>query len=77
MMAPWARGHGHSTRALRLACTLGLHRRWACEVITWYAYVGNEASRRAARASASASPMSSSRSTCRSAASVAMRGSAT
>ena len=48
MMAPWARGHGHSTRALRLACT------WAfsslgVEVITWYAYVGNEASRRAAR----------------------------
>jgi RimJ/RimL family protein N-acetyltransferase/DNA-binding CsgD family transcriptional regulator len=48
MVAPWARGQGHSTRALRLICT------WAfsnlnIEVITWYAYVGNEASRRAAR----------------------------
>jgi RimJ/RimL family protein N-acetyltransferase/DNA-binding CsgD family transcriptional regulator len=48
MVAPWARGQGHSTRATRLACT------WAftglqLSVITWYAYVGNEASRRAAR----------------------------
>ena len=48
LLAPWSRGHGHSTRALRLACTwafsaLGL------EVIVWNAYVGNEASRRAAR----------------------------
>ena len=47
-LAPWARGHGHSTRAIRLACTwafstLGL------EVITWYAYAGNEVSRRVAR----------------------------
>ena len=48
MLAPWARGEGHSTRALRLACS------WAftaleLQVVTWYAYVGNEASRRAAR----------------------------
>jgi RimJ/RimL family protein N-acetyltransferase/DNA-binding CsgD family transcriptional regulator len=48
MLAPWARGQGHSIRAIRLLCTwafggLGL------SVITWYAYVGNEASRRAAR----------------------------
>jgi len=48
MLAPWARGAGHSTRALRLVCS------WAftaldLQVVTWYAYVGNEASRRAAR----------------------------
>lgn len=48
MLGPWARGGGYSTRALRLVCT------WAftaldLQVITWYAYVGNEASRRAAR----------------------------
>ena len=48
MLAPWARGHGHAARALRLVCgwgfsTLGL------EVVTWGAYVGNEASRRTAR----------------------------
>ena len=49
LLAPWARGHGHGARALRLACawgftTLGL------EVVTWYAHAGNEASRRTARA---------------------------
>ena len=48
LLAPWARGHGHAARALRLACswgftTLGL------EVVTWYAYVGNTASLRSAQ----------------------------
>jgi RimJ/RimL family protein N-acetyltransferase len=45
--APWGRGRGLTTRALRLACTwafgsLGLVR------IEWRAFVGNEASRRVA-----------------------------
>ncbi len=48
LLAPWSRGHGHAARALRLACTwafsaLGL------QVITWYAFVGNDASRQTAR----------------------------
>lgn len=47
LLAPWARGHGHAARALRLVCgwafaALGL------EVVTWYAYAGNESSRRTA-----------------------------
>ncbi len=49
LLAPWARGHGHAARALRLACA------WAfsslgMRAITWYAFVGNEASRQTARA---------------------------
>ena len=48
LLAPWARGHGHMARALRLACawaftTLG------ASVVIWHAHVGNEASRRTAR----------------------------
>ncbi len=48
LIAPWARGQGHAARALRLACA------WAfsalgMEVVTWYAYVGNQASLQAAR----------------------------
>jgi RimJ/RimL family protein N-acetyltransferase/DNA-binding CsgD family transcriptional regulator len=48
LMAPWSRGQGHGARALRLACS------WAfsvldLEVITWHAYVGNDASLRTAR----------------------------
>ena len=48
LLAPWARGHGHATRMIRLACT------WAfstlgVSVITWSAFAGNEASRRSAR----------------------------
>lgn len=48
MVAPWARGEGYATRALRLACS------WAftalsLDVMLWYAYAGNEASRRTAR----------------------------
>lgn len=48
LLAPWARGHGHAARALRLACA------WAfttleASVVIWHAHVGNEASRRTAR----------------------------
>jgi|JI10StandDraft_1071094.scaffolds.fasta_scaffold17393_5 RimJ/RimL family protein N-acetyltransferase/DNA-binding CsgD family transcriptional regulator len=48
LLAPWARGHGHAARALRLVCawafsTLGV------QAVTWYAFVGNEASRHTAR----------------------------
>ncbi len=48
LLAPWARGHGHAARALRLASA------WAfsglrLSVVTWYAYLGNEASRKTAR----------------------------
>ena len=48
LLAPWARGHGHSTRALRLVCTWAFST-FGLEVVMWNAYVGNEASRRAAR----------------------------
>jgi DNA-binding CsgD family transcriptional regulator/RimJ/RimL family protein N-acetyltransferase len=48
LLAPWARGHGHAARALRLACA------WAftslgTQVVTWYAYAGNDASLHTAR----------------------------
>lgn len=48
LLAPWARGHGHAARALRLACS------WAftalgAQVVTWYAYAGNDASLHTAR----------------------------
>ncbi len=48
LLAPWARGHGHAARALRLACA------WAftsldAQVVTWYAYAGNDASLHTAR----------------------------
>lgn len=48
LLAPWARGQGYATRTLRLACgwafgALGI------EVVTWYAYAGNEASLHTAR----------------------------
>jgi len=48
LLAPWARGHGHAARTLRLACG------WAfsalsLEVVTWFAYAGNDASLQAAR----------------------------
>ena len=47
LLAPWARGHGHAARALRLACV------WAfdtlrVEVVRWECYAGNEASRKVA-----------------------------
>ncbi|HEX6873371.1 MAG TPA: GNAT family N-acetyltransferase [Micromonosporaceae bacterium] len=47
LIAPWARGQGYASAALRALCqwgfdALGLHR------IEWRAYVGNEASRRVA-----------------------------
>jgi RimJ/RimL family protein N-acetyltransferase len=48
LMAPWARGRGYASTALRAVCEWGfaafdLHR------IEWCAYVGNEASRRVAQ----------------------------
>lgn len=48
LVAPWARGDRLAERSLRLVCafafgTLGL------QVVTWRAYVGNEASRRVAQ----------------------------
>jgi DNA-binding CsgD family transcriptional regulator/RimJ/RimL family protein N-acetyltransferase len=48
LVAPWARGRGHATRALRLSCA------WAfaslgVQVVRWYAYAGNIASLHAAR----------------------------
>lgn len=48
LVAPWARGHGHAARALRLACGWGFAA-LGLQVITWYAFVGNEASRQVAR----------------------------
>lgn len=47
LVAPWARGHGYATAALRAVCL------WAFDAfilhrIEWRAYVGNEASRRVA-----------------------------
>jgi RimJ/RimL family protein N-acetyltransferase/DNA-binding CsgD family transcriptional regulator len=47
MVAPWARGSGLAARALRLACTWGFAT-LGLQVVTWYAIVGNEASRRSA-----------------------------
>ncbi len=48
LLAPWARGHGHAARALRLACGWGFSA-LGLQVVTWYAFVGNEASRATAR----------------------------
>jgi RimJ/RimL family protein N-acetyltransferase len=49
LVAPWARGQGYATAAVRTICawgfdTLGLDR------VVWQAHVGNEASRRVAEA---------------------------
>lgn len=49
LLAPWARGHRYAARSLRLVCawafaTLGV------AVVTWTAFVGNQASLRTARA---------------------------
>lgn len=46
-LAPWSRGHGHMTRALRLVSTWALTS-WHLEVVTWQAFAGNVASRRTA-----------------------------
>lgn len=46
-MSPWARGHGHMTRALRLVSTWGLTA-GRLEVVMWEGLVGNTASRRVA-----------------------------
>jgi len=48
LVAPWARGRGHATRALRLACSWAFSALGA-EVVIWYAYAGNLASLQAAR----------------------------
>lgn len=47
LLAPWARGQGHSARALRLACSWGFTS-LGLEVIVWRAFVGNEPSRQVA-----------------------------
>lgn len=44
MVAPWLRGRQMATRALRLACTWGFGV-LKLNVISWEAYVGNDASR--------------------------------
>ena len=48
LLAPWARGAGHATRALRLACAWGFSA-LRLDVVTWLAYVDNDASLKAAR----------------------------
>jgi RimJ/RimL family protein N-acetyltransferase/DNA-binding CsgD family transcriptional regulator len=48
LLAPWARGHGHAARALRLVCTWGFAA-LGLQVITWNAFVGNVASLATAR----------------------------
>jgi DNA-binding CsgD family transcriptional regulator/RimJ/RimL family protein N-acetyltransferase len=48
LLAPWARGHGHAARALRLTCAWAFSTLGA-QVVTWYAYVGNDASLHTAR----------------------------
>jgi RimJ/RimL family protein N-acetyltransferase len=45
-VAPWARGNGVMTRALRLAVKYAFEQGW--ERVTWRAYVGNWGSRRVA-----------------------------
>jgi RimJ/RimL family protein N-acetyltransferase len=45
--APWARGKGYMTAALRAICDFGFDR-FGCVRIEWKAFVGNEASRRVA-----------------------------
>jgi RimJ/RimL family protein N-acetyltransferase/DNA-binding CsgD family transcriptional regulator len=48
-VAPWLRRHGVATRALRLACRWGFSS-LGLQVVTWHAYVGNDASRAVAEA---------------------------
>lgn len=47
MVAPWLRGRGAATRALRLACRWGFDT-LELAAIRWFAHVGNTASRRVA-----------------------------
>lgn len=47
MCAPWARGRGLATAGLRLMCGWGFEKLGLAR-IEWYAYAGNEASRRVA-----------------------------
>lgn len=44
MVAPWLRGRGAATRAVRLACRWGFSS-LGLQVVTWVAYAGNDASR--------------------------------
>jgi RimJ/RimL family protein N-acetyltransferase/DNA-binding CsgD family transcriptional regulator len=48
LLAPWARGHGHAARMIRLVCAYGFAE-LGLSVIWLHIYVGNDASRRAAR----------------------------
>lgn len=48
MIAPWLRRQGAATRALRLACSWGFTS-MQLQVVIWYAFVGNEASRAVAQ----------------------------
>ena len=48
LLAPWARGAGHAPRALRLVCAWGFSA-LGLQVVTWHAFVGNEASLQSAR----------------------------
>jgi RimJ/RimL family protein N-acetyltransferase len=47
LMAPWARGHGYATAAVRTVCAWGFDA-LGVERIVWMAYLGNDASRRVA-----------------------------
>lgn len=47
MVAPWLRGRGAATGALRLACRWGFDR-LGLTAINWFAHLGNAASRRVA-----------------------------
>jgi RimJ/RimL family protein N-acetyltransferase len=47
LVAPWARGRGHATRALRSLCAWGFEALGLARIV-WRAQVGNEASRRVA-----------------------------
>ncbi len=47
LVAPWARGRGHATRALRSLCAWGFTALGLTRIV-WRAHVGNEASRRVA-----------------------------
>jgi RimJ/RimL family protein N-acetyltransferase len=47
MVAPWARGHGYATAAVRRLCSWGFEALGLSRIV-WKAYLGNDASRRVA-----------------------------